>query len=277
VSKFQSALIAGAVALVLLLFFFGRNTPLKTLNDTNNIDSSTVFDIDAYAEKVKQELMLKPKDSLILLQSLVSKRKPDSLNLIYLQQIAGIWENNSKFALASEYHKRIAVIDSTAGRWEFAGDKLFEAYKISSDSLLRNYLLNNAVESYVNVTLIDSSLVDTKVKLASLQIDEMQNTMAGVTLLLDVVKKEPKHLAANITLGRLSLVSGQFDKAKQRLNTVLSVEPENTEALLYLAGVYEQTGETDKAIEYYKKCRVLIENPAIKQNIDKYLNKLINK
>ena len=276
-SKSQFALIISAISIILLLFFFGRNTPLKETTGANNIGAANSFDIDAYSEETKQKLMLKPRDSLSLLQSLVSKRKPDSLNIIYLQQLAGIWENNSNFALASDFYRRVATVDSVATRWEFAGDKLFEAYKISSDSLLRNYLLTNAVDAYTNVVLLDSSLIEPKIKLASLHVDELQNTMAGVTLLLGVVKKQPQHLAANLILGRLSLVSGQFDKAKKRLNTVLSVEPENTEALLFLAGVYEQTNETDKAIEYYKKCKALIKNPTIKQNIDKYLNKLINK
>jgi len=277
VSKSQFALIISAISIILLLFFFGRNTPLKETTGANNIGAANSFDIDAYSEEIKQKLMLKPRDSLSLLQSLVSKRKPDSLNIIYLQQIAGIWENNSNFALASDFYRRVATVDSVATRWELAGDKLFEAYKISSDSLLRNYLLTNAVDAYTNVVLLDTSLIEPKIKLASLHVDELQNTMAGVTLLLGVVKKQPQHLAANLILGRLSLVSGQFDKAKKRLNTVLSVEPENTEALLFLAGVYEQTNETDKAIEYYKKCKALIKNPTIKQNIDKYLNKLINK
>lgn len=276
-SKSQFALIISAISIILLLFFFGRNTPLKETTGANNIGAANSFDIDAYSEEIKQKLMLKPRDSLSLLQSLVSKRKPDSLNIIYLQQIAGIWENNSNFALASDFYRRVATVDSVATRWELAGDKLFEAYKISSDSLLRNYLLTNAVDAYTNVVLLDTSLIEPKIKLASLHVDELQNTMAGVTLLLGVVKKQPQHLAANLILGRLSLVSGQFDKAKKRLNTVLSVEPENTEALLFLAGVYEQTNETDKAIEYYKKCKALIKNPTIKQNIDKYLNKLINK
>lgn len=276
-TKSQIGLIISAVAFVLLLFFFGRNVPLKESTVAGNLNNTTDFDMETYIETAKQNLMLKPRDSLSLLQSLVSKRKSDSTNIIYLQQIAAIWENNSNFALSSEFHKRIAVVDSTAKRWEFAGDKLFEAYNNSTDSLLRNYLINNAVESYNNVIFLDSSLIEPKVKLAVLHIDELQNTMAGVTLLLDVVKKEPKHIAANLTLGRLSLVSGQFDKAKQRLNTVLSVEPENTEALLFLAGVYEQTNETEKAIVYYNKCKALIKNPTIKQNIDKYLNNLINK
>jgi len=275
--KSQVGLIVAAITLILLLFFYGRNTPLKELSISDNLTIIDGFDIDAYAEEAKQKLMLKPKDSLSLLQSLISKRKPDSLNIIYLQQIAGIWENNSNFALASDFYRRIATVDSVANRWEFAGDKLFEAYKINTDTLLRNYLLNNAVDAFTTVTLLDTSLIEPKVKLAILHVDELQNTMTGVTMLLDVVKKQPKHVIANLTLGRLSLVSGQFDKAKQRLNTVLGVEPENTEALLFLAGVYEQTNETKKAIEYYNKCKALIKNPTIKQNIDKYLNKLINK
>ena len=98
--------------------------------------------------------------------------------------------------------------------------------------------------------------------------------MAGVTILLDVIKKDPDNIRAGLTLGRLSLVSGQFEKAIQRLDHILKLEPDNTEALLYLAGVYEQTNQKQKAIQYYERCRDLSENPETSQKIDIYLQKL---
>jgi len=272
--KYQLALIASSFTLVIVLFVFGRNTPLKKTDVTTlNVEGEN-FNINDYLDFNKNKLLIIPKDSVNLLESLVSKRKPDSLNISYLKQIADIYKNNGKFAVASEYFKRIAKIDSTAKRWETAGDALFEAFTINQDSIVVDYLLQNSVEAYQTSIDLDSTNLKVPVKLAEVLIDGTNNTMAGVTMLLDVVKKDPDNIRAGLTLGRLSLVSGQFDKAIKRLEHVLKIEPKNTEAMLYLAGVYEQNGEKVKAVEYYERCRDLSKNPETKQKIDIYLQKL---
>ncbi len=271
--KYQVVLIISSITLVILLFFFGRNKPLKK-NKTTNFITEGSFNINEYLSINKDKLLIIPKDSINLLESLVSKRKPDSLNISYLNQIADIWKNNRKFAAASEYYRRVAVIDSTATRWENAGDRLYEAFALEQDSVVTDYLLQQSIEAYQTSIDIDTTRFSPSVKLAEVLVDGTKNTMAGVTILLDVIKKDPDNVRAGLTLGRLSLVSGQFEKAILRLDHILKLEPDNTEALLYLAGVYEQTNQKQKAIQYYERCRDLSKNPETRQKIDIYLQKL---
>lgn len=271
--KYQVVLIISSITLVILLFCFGRNKPLKK-NKTANFITEGSFNINEYLDISKNKLLIIPKDSINLLESMVSKRKPDSLNIGYLLQIADIWKNNRKFAAASEYYRRVAVTDSTAIRWETAGDGLYEAFVLEEDSVITDYLLQKAIEAYQTSIDMDTTRFSPSVKLAEVLVDGTQNTMAGVTILLNVIKKEPDNIRAGLTLGRLSLVSGQFEKATQRLEHILTLEPENTEALLYLAGVYEQTNQKQKAIQYYERCRDLSKNPETRQKIDLYLQKL---
>jgi len=271
--KYQIALTTFCVLLVFLLFFFGK-TYQKKAEGNVFLSESGEFEIDAYINESKKRLMLIPKDSLALLESLFESRKPDSAKLVYLSQIVDIWENNGNFAVASEFQRRTAVFDSTSVQWEKAGDKLFEAFKTVPDTSLKKYLLNQSIEAFSNASIIDTTNENANIKLAETYIDGTNNIMAGVTLLLDVVKKNPANIAANLILGRLAVVSGQYDKAITRLTGILNREPENVEALFYIAGAYEKTGQKQKAISYYQKCQKLVKNPAINQQIDNYLKNL---
>jgi len=271
--KNQIALITISLLLVFLLFFFGRTIKNKE-NLTNFMSDSGEFDVQAYINESKQRLMIIPKDSLALLESLFASRKPDSSKLVYLSQIVNIWENSGNFAVASEYQRRTAVFDSTSVQWEKAGDMLFEAFKTVPDTSVRSYLLQRSIESFSNASSIDTTNESATIKLAETYIDGTNNIMAGVTLLLDVVKRNPENISANLILGRLAVVSGQYDKAITRLTGILDREPENVEALFYIAGAFEKTGQKQKAISYYKICQKLVKNPAINQQIDNYLKNL---
>lgn len=53
--------------------------------------------------------------------------------------------------------------------------------------------------------------------------------------------------------GRDEFNSGNYDKAEQLLSQVLTVEPENQDALYFMGRVYHQRGKKKKAKEYYNK------------------------
>ncbi|MBK9569497.1 MAG: tetratricopeptide repeat protein [Chitinophagaceae bacterium] len=58
---------------------------------------------------------------------------------------------------------------------------------------------------------------------------------------------------AQLMLVRGSLISGQYDKAISRLETVTRIKPDNLDALLLLAEVYERMADKKKAISWYQK------------------------
>ncbi len=77
-----------------------------------------------------------------------------------------------------------------------------------------------------------------------------------------------------LLLGRMSIQSGQFDKAIGRFETVLQQDPENKEALYFLAQAWEGKGDKKKAIELLEKCKKLVNHPGFSKEIDQHLNSL---
>lgn len=53
--------------------------------------------------------------------------------------------------------------------------------------------------------------------------------------------------------GRNEFNSGHYDEAEKLLNQVLSIEPENQDALYFMGRVYHQRGKSKKAKSYYDK------------------------
>ncbi|HQV01759.1 MAG TPA: tetratricopeptide repeat protein, partial [Bacteroidia bacterium] len=84
-------------------------------------------------------------------------------------------------------------------------------------------------------------------------------------------KTDSNNISANIILGKLAIQSGQFDKAIKRLELVLSLKPDNTEALYFLAEAYKGSGNKQKAISLFEQCKALVNNPEFTKEIDNYI------
>ena len=73
----------------------------------------------------------------------------------------------------------------------------------------------------------------------------------------------------------MSIQSGQFDKAVGRFETILKLEPDNKEALYYLATAYEGKGDKKKAIELLEKLKQQVtDNKEFSKEIEQHINSL---
>ncbi len=66
------------------------------------------------------------------------------------------------------------------------------------------------------------------------------------------LESHPKDADLLLTLGKLALRNQQWNKARGYLESTLAISP-NAEACQLLAGLLEQTGEQERAVEYYRE------------------------
>jgi cytochrome c-type biogenesis protein CcmH/NrfG len=99
--------------------------------------------------------------------------------------------------------------------------------------------------------------------------------MKGISLLLGVVKEDPKNIKANMNLGMFSMKSGQFQKALDRFKTVISVSP-TPEAWFYLGTSYENLGMKSEAVLAYQKSKELAADPSLSDFVDRKIKELSN-
>ena len=98
--------------------------------------------------------------------------------------------------------------------------------------------------------------------------------MQAIGLLRKVLDIEPKHINANFYLGYFSIMSGQFDKAEERLSVVIERLPDNADALFLMAQAKKGLGDSESAKVYLTKC--LESNPIeeTKQQATALLNEI---
>ena len=98
--------------------------------------------------------------------------------------------------------------------------------------------------------------------------------MEGILKIREVAERDSNNMYAQFMLGRASLISGQYDKAVSRLETVHRHEPGNLDAILLLAEVYERTGDKTSAIKWYRNSLSLVKQPEAKAAIEHRINEL---
>lgn len=100
------------------------------------------------------------------------------------------------------------------------------------------------------------------------------NPMQGITLLREVLAEDPKNQSALFNLGMLSVQSGQYDRAIERLNDLIAINPGHVQAQLLLGVSYMNKGDKKLAREQFEKVKQLDTDPAVQATADAYLKEL---
>ncbi|MBE9585013.1 tetratricopeptide repeat protein [Mucilaginibacter sp. JRF] len=190
------------------------------------------------------------------------------------KQLATKWDDVNQPGPAAFYYKAVAENEKTADAWITAGNHFNDAYKLTQDTLVQPTFLTNAVQSFEQARQLAPDNLDAKTGLGIAYVNGgAPSPMAGISLLLEVVKQDPTNRSANLNLGVFSMKSGQFEKAVERFKTVIAQKPE-VEPYFYLAESYKQLGRKKEAIEAYNKCKTMMPDPAFGQRIDEYIKEL---
>ncbi len=240
----------------------------------------------AQVEKVKEvsleDISLKSKESLnASLKKQISdleaqlKSSSESEKLNIQKQLAQQWDDVNQTTPAAFYYELIAEKEPNFDSWLKAGDKFTDAYQQNMDTLVQPTLVQKAISSYQKADKIKPNTLEVKTGLGIAYVTGTPNPMQGITLLLDVVKQDPKNLKANLNLGLFSMKSGQFDKAVERFKTVIDIAP-SAEAWFYLASSYENMDRKAEAIAAYLKTKEIAADPNMSTFVDRKVNELSN-
>ncbi|QQS29454.1 MAG: tetratricopeptide repeat protein [Sphingobacteriales bacterium] len=290
-TKSQLALVLACIALVALLYIFGQRRSLDSpvsdqmtsgmvmpkMNDDKEL-LKTQIDISALSERLKAKINPTTADSITYWEQQFQQSEDTAKQIQTLKQIARLWEKEGYLELGANYYRQIARSDSTQSNWKEAADKLADAFQLAGDSTMRLFLIENAIDAYQKTLKFDTSQLEIKVNIANCYFDAYsdnpQMVMAGVMLLRGVTNVDSTHIPANLSLGRMSIVSGQFDKAVLRFQTIIRKDPSNAEAYYYLGESYAALGQKEKAKEAFENCKKLIKNPNFAAELDKYIQQL---
>ena len=230
--------------------------------------------LDEVSQTAKEGLNASLKIQISDLESQL-KSASDNEKLDLYKKLAQQWDDVNLATPSSLYFEMIAEKVPAFDSWLKAGNKFTDAYQQSMDTLVQPALVQKAISSYQKADKLRPNTLEVKTGLGIAYVTGTPNPMQGITLLLDVVKQDPKNLKANLNLGLFSMKSGQFDKAVERFKTVIAIAS-SAEAWFYLASSFESMDKKTEAIAAYLKTKEIAADPNMSQFVDRKINELSN-
>ncbi len=256
------------LSLVVLISAFLFSRGYKTANKIVESKVLPAFDMDSYIAIQQSNLS----DSLKNVSDGWMK-KSDKESLKNLVQL---WDSIQVPIVAVHYFNKYTQLEPTEGNWFVLGSKYYNIAATDEDSLLSNEAAIQAKKAFEKVMELNPQNLAAKNALAACYIEVDQDVMKGVAMLKEVVETDSNNVQAIYTLAMLSVQSGQYDKAIQRLNKLVTLQPFNAEFYFYLADTYVKYGDAKQAIANYEKCKTLLKDKEAKKEVDTIINKLKN-
>ena len=171
-----------------------------------------------------------------------------------LKKLAGKWYNLGYPLVSGHYAEKIADISNTEDAWGIAGTTNYLALTNADSDEHRKYAKEKAISALEKAISLNPSNVDHQINKA-LCFVESDAPMQGIMMLRGISEEHPENIPAQIQLGRLSIRTNQWEKALERFEKVLSLDPGNKEAHCYLVDVYKAQNDKVNAEKSAEICQ----------------------
>ena len=262
----------------------------KTVSKKKNIAPSTAsqhsaedghdhgtISIDTILAFSKKGLSNEQVVRLNTLENSISRGDVKDQQIHVYHQLARFWADSARvFEPYAWYTAEAARLENSEKNLTFAAQLFLDNLQNDDVEQRRQWKAVQAKELFERSLSINPDNDSAKVGLGAAYLfgGISSNPMEGITKIRQVVEKDSTNVYAQLTLVKGSLLSGQYDKAIGRLQTVIRIEPGNVEAIFLLADLYERTGDKKNAIVWYQKSLQLVKLPEAKKEIEKRIEEL---
>lgn len=275
--------LATAVILIALLYWGGNTVPppkkatamqQPTGAGAQGPNTMKPASFDSILNVSRKQLPKTAVDTITTIENELAATRDSSRMAAVFIRLSKVWERNNMLPVAAFYNAKGAKLENSSKSLTFAGQLFLQLMERESDRSMQLWEAEEAISCLEPSQKLDTANEETKLALATAYIEGTSQPMQGVQMLLAITREKPDDVPANLLLGRMSIQSGQYDKAIGRFETVLKKEPENKEALYFLAQAYEGKGDKTRAIELLEKCKRLVNNAEFSKDIDQQINSL---
>ncbi len=248
-----------AFLLLFSVLYFGCETKSK---DTIAVEKSRALNFETInIQKLKTEAVERldetTKQEFLFLNQMYNEASNDSLKTEALKKIAGFWYKNEEIILSGQYAKNIAEEVKTEDTWSITGTTFSIAFKKAKNENEKDFAHKNAIEAFETAISINPENTQHRINLALCYVERpsKDNPMQGIMQLLDLNKANPDNVAVILQLAKLGMQTSQWEKVIGRLNKVLTLEPNNIDAVCMLASAYAGKGDVVNEEKYKNLCR----------------------
>ncbi len=269
-------ILAGAgLIVVFLLFFFGKTATTKKEMPTMAKAATPLFNIKDTLNADRQALSATQLVYVTNIENNITRGDLKDQGVNQYTNLANFWKDTAgKFIPYAYYLSEAAKLDNSEKKLTFAARLILENMKREDNPAQKVWEAQTAASLFEKALKLDPDNDDLKVGLGSCyvygegMIGNPEQTMKGIQQLLQVVKKDSNNMQAQLVLGIGGVISNQYNKAIERLKKVVSFDPQNLEAVSWLADAYAAAGDKQNAIKWYKQSEHMVNNPAFTKEID---------
>jgi outer membrane protein len=266
--KTRLLLIAVCAVVILLLF----QLPKAVVENETEMSSESGDTVLSHLESVA----VPPADVRMRIQRLRAQRVKSAekeKNAIFADSLADLYRLSNRFDSAAWFAEESSKHFNTVKSWVKTGDNYYQAYSIEMDQAKQRSLAMKAQEYYGKVLEKEPGNLEVKTKLAMTYLST-STPMQGITMLREVLAEDPDNELALFNMGMLSIQSGQFDRAVQRLQQLVNINPQHIQGQLLLGIALMNSGNRQKAVEQFEKVKKMDNDPAVQATVDSYLKDL---
>lgn len=194
-------------------------------------------------------------------------------NAIFADSLATLYRLASQYDSAAWFAEEASRVLNTPESWRKAGDNYYQAYTLALNPERQGAFAAKAQEFYGKVLGAEPDNLDVKTNLAMTYISSA-NPMQGISMLQEVLKRNPEHEGALFSMGMLSIQSRQFSRAVERLTHLVEINPNHVQGQLLLGIAWMESGEKEKARAQFEKVKQMDNDPAVHATVDSYLDDL---
>ena len=250
---------------------------VKSFKSTSDTQGSAIS-IDSILHHAKENLSPAQASRLSFLENRISRGDVLTQKIHVYHQLARFWSDTVPvFEPYGWYTAEAARLENSENSLTFAAHLFLDNLKGEENPSLKQWKALQAKDLFERSLKINPANDSSEIGLGMVQLyGGLGLPMEGIQKIRKVADEHPGNIYAQMTLGHASVTSGQFDKAIERFETVLQLQPDNLEAILSFADTYERKGDKLKAAEWYKKSLPLIQIPDLKVEVEKRIAELTN-
>jgi cytochrome c-type biogenesis protein CcmH/NrfG len=252
--KHYILLLAGFLLLLLMYFGFSIKSKQSKQAEQSRSLVAEVLSEDNVIRSAKERL---DDAQLKRVEQMEQRLRADEVPSVdILKELASFWYSNGFPGASGVYAEKIAEIQKDASSWSICGTTYVLAIQNEADEKLRQFSAGRSRKAFEKAISLEPDNLTHRVNLA-LSFVEMppeDNPMKGILMLRELNEANPENVTVLFNLARLAVKTGQFDRASERLEQALQLEPDNRVLNCLAAEVFATLGKEEKAQQALIKC-----------------------
>lgn len=261
------------IALCALSIWLLFQLPKVVIENEGTLTGATVQDSVAANLPAHVQAPTEVRRAIIELKKEFSKSTENEKNAIFADSLASLYKAANQFDSAGWFAENAAAHFKNVESWMKAADNYYQAYTLALTPEKQRALGSKAQEFYGKVLDREPEHLEAKTKMAMTYLTS-PNPMQGIMLLREVLVKDPKNELALFNMGMLSIQSGQYDRAIERLEQLVEINPGHIQGQLLLGLALMNSGEKERARVQFERVKQMDNDPAVQATVDSYLKDL---